>query len=440
MPTGLRWGSATDVGRVRSINQDLALAGDNLFAVADGMGGARGGEVAAELAVNALTDVYSEPSTQALVEAIQHANEVIFTVAAGDPELRGMGTTLTAVAPVEEDGEDLLAVVNVGDSRTYRLHDGELEQLTEDHSLVEEMVREGRLSAEEAQLHPQRNIITRALGVDPDVEVDQFSVVPYVGDRFLLCSDGLFNEVDDSRIAATLRRLAEPQEAASELVRLANEGGGRDNITVVVVDVVDDDHRAEKASAALGHEKTAAHTDLAGFSTATATAALPDVDAEAAAARPSRGERRAARREAKRAARAERPRRLTWRVAFFIVLVLAVFAAAATAIWWQARNTYFVAFNGEEVAVFRGQPGGVLWFDPTFEEATELTRADVPPARVRDLENGREFGSLDDARAYVENLSEQSSGRASGATTTTTLVGTTTTVLPTTSTTRASSP
>src|SRR5437870_10578968 len=161
-----------------------------------------------------------------------------------------MGTTMTALALVEEDGEERLAVVNVGDSRAYLLQQGELSQLTEDHSLVEELVREGRLSPEDAIDHPQRSMITRALGLEPDVEVDSWQLLPFAGDRVLLCSDGLTNEISDDRIESTLRRLGDPQEAADELVRLARDAGGGDNITVIVVDVVDDDDKAAVASAA----------------------------------------------------------------------------------------------------------------------------------------------------------------------------------------------
>src|SRR5205807_1797810 len=171
-----------------------------------------------------------------------------------NPDQRGMGTTLTAVALVNEDGEERLAVVNVGDSRAYLLQQGELEQLTEDHSLVEQIVRDGRLTPAEAQVHPQRSIITRALGLDPEVEVDSWELTPYKGDRLLLCSDGLTNEVTDDEIATTLRAVSDPEEAAKQLVNEARDHGGNDNITCVVVDVVDDDDRAEQASAALAAE------------------------------------------------------------------------------------------------------------------------------------------------------------------------------------------
>ena len=247
--TELRAGGATDTGLVRDHNEDNYLTDEGLFAVADGVGGHKAGEVASQTAVDTLQREFREPTTDGLVDAVKTAN-----LAESNPDQRGMGTTLTAVALVNEDGEERLAVVNVGDSRAYLLQQGELEQLTEDHSLVEQLVREGQLTPAEAQVHPQRSIITRALGLDPEVEVDSWELTPYKGDRILLCSDGLTNEVSDDEIASTLRSVGDPEEAARQLVNEARDHGGSDNITCVVVDVLDDDNRAEEASAALAAE------------------------------------------------------------------------------------------------------------------------------------------------------------------------------------------
>src|SRR5215204_5366390 len=193
--TALRWGGATNVGRVRTINEDNYMARDDvdLWAVADGMGGHRGGEVASGIACAALGQAFADRTVEGLVDAVEHANAAVFDAAAGNPDLGGMGTTVVALAVVDEGGDDMLAVANVGDSRVYRLAGSDLDQLTEDHSLVADLVRQGRLS----------------------------------------------------------------REAAEELVRLAVAGGGRDNVTVVVVDVIDDGGRAEVASAALAGEPTA---------------------------------------------------------------------------------------------------------------------------------------------------------------------------------------
>ncbi|OWY63293.1 hypothetical protein B7486_53910, partial [cyanobacterium TDX16] len=235
--TRLTWGEVTDTGQVRSINQDGAYAAEPLFAVADGMGGHRGGEVASAVALETLVGSVQEMTTDALVRGVQEANGAVFQRAAEDPDLRGMGTTLCAIAVVSDGSGERIGLVNVGDSRIYLLRDGTLQQLTEDHSLVESLLRQGRITADEAAVHPQRNILTRALGISSAVDVDAWEGPAVTGDRYLLCSDGLFNEVLEPVIEVTLRKLADPAEAARELVRLANEGGGRDNITAVVVDV-----------------------------------------------------------------------------------------------------------------------------------------------------------------------------------------------------------
>ena len=175
-----------------------------------------------------------------------------------------MGTTLCALALVVSGDQDRLAIANVGDSRIYVYAGDEFEQLTEDHSLVAQLVRDGTLTASQADRHPQRNVLTRALGIDPEVNVDAWEVLPFAGDRFVLCSDGLSNELTDDQIAAVLRRLAEPQEAANELVRLANDNGGRDNITVVVVDIMGDE-RTDGVAVSATKQRV---PDMAGFETA----------------------------------------------------------------------------------------------------------------------------------------------------------------------------
>lgn len=430
--TRFRWGAVSDTGQVRSDNEDSSLVAPDrdLFVVADGMGGHQGGGVASSLAVTALREHYADRTTEALVEGVKLANRVVHDRAIDDPELRGMGTTLCAVALVESDGEELLAVVNVGDSRVYRLQGDELLQVSEDHSLVEQMVREGRLTHAEAASHPQRNIVTRALGIETALDVDWWEVLPTAGDRWLLCSDGLFGEVDDDRIASVLRRLDDPEDAARELVRLANDGGGRDNITVLVLDVVDDGDRAANASKALVGAGAAAgvgrpEPDVAGFGDAEPTTTNPvvggaDDDAEAPEAH---GRRRRGRRHDGGAAQEPRSRRFTWRVALFSLLVLATLGAAAGAVGWYARNTYYVALNDDEVTIFQGRPDGVLWFDPTVAERTGIPSDDVPEAVVGDLEAGRDQATLEDAQRYVSNLEDQIEELEPEPTTTTTAPG-----------------
>jgi protein phosphatase len=420
----LRAGVASDTGRVRSINQDsyVLLPDQGLWVVADGMGGAQGGEVASRLAIETIRTSYHEPTAEALADAMAEANRRIHE-AASDPGLRGMGTTTVAIAlvPEEPDPDDPegsaedpvqhLLVINVGDSRAYLYRDGSLVQITEDHSVVAELVRDGRITEREAEAHPQRNIITRVLGVYPEVKADLWPVDPIRGDRYLLCSDGLFNEVGDDQMAAVLRRLKDPSDAAAELVRLANEGGGRDNITVIVLDVVEDGGTAERASRALG-------TDLAGIGTARRRddrgLSADQLDGVRDKPKGRRGERRAAR----KAARAGRTR-LTWRVLLFTVLLLGVLGGAVATIQWYGTSTYFVAFDGDEVAIYQGRPGGLLWIDPSLEDDTGILRDEVPDRYLPALAAGHEVSSLAQARRYVSNI-ERDIAESTAATTTTT--------------------
>jgi protein phosphatase len=397
----LDWAAASDTGRVRANNQDAAVAEEGLFAVADGMGGHAAGEVASRVAVDALRTNRHD----GLADAVRRANLAVLQRAAEDPSLRGMGTTMCAIALVESDPPQVV-VANVGDSRAYLFRDGELQQVTLDHNLVSELEREGRITHEEALVHPQRNIITRVLGNDPDVEVDEFPVDVFRGDRFLICSDGLFNEVEDHDISGVLGRRLEPQATADELVRLANAGGGRDNITVVVVDVVDDDGRARQAS-----------TALAGSAAVTATrptsGEVTGVVEETVGGGPDRTSARGARLE-------PRPRRVTWRAALFVLALLLVAGAVVGSVWWFGRNTFYVGADDDRVTIFRGRPGGVLWIEPTVEQRTTLELADLRPAQRADVRAGKDEGSLGAAHRYVDGL------RASTTTTTTSTTSTTT--------------
>ncbi len=464
--TAMRWGGATDVGRVRSNNQDQYLARHDLglWAVADGMGGHSGGEVASQIACETLGQTFAEHTVDGLIDAIEQANTAVFRAGADDPELTGMGTTVVALAVVEHDDDEVLAIANVGDSRCYRYADGELDQVTTDHSLVADLVREGSLSPEEAAVHPQRNIVTRVLGVYDNIPVDVFAVDPRHGDRYVLCSDGLFNEVPEPAIAAVLRRLDDPSDAAEELVRLAVDGGGRDNVTVVVVDVVDDGGRATAASAALAADgepttansvapsRSAAYADDTsrrrgrrgrgrGGRAVTDTAELDriadlddplaadvDTDRDTDHVGPSRS-------GARHKVRSRRGRRLTWRVALFSLLVLALVGGVVATIQWYGTSAYYVGFEGDQVAIFKGRPGGVLWIDPELEDVTDLERDRVPAARRSDIDAGIEQGSLADARRYVANVTEQADELDPPTTTTaptTTTVPRTTTAPPTT--------
>jgi serine/threonine protein phosphatase PrpC len=223
---------ASDTGKKRRRNEDSYVVAPPLFAVADGMGGAQAGEVASKLAAAALEDTDSGSSSgqERVVSLIQEANRRVYARANTDPATSGMGTTMT-VALVEGQ---VVTIGHVGDSRAYLVRAGRLEQLTEDHSLVNELLKSGKLSPQEAETHPQRSVITRAVGTDPDVDVDAFAVDALEGDVFLLCSDGLTDMVDDEGILDVVERYHDDLDrVAKSLVSAANRGGGEDNITVI---------------------------------------------------------------------------------------------------------------------------------------------------------------------------------------------------------------
>ncbi|TMK77035.1 MAG: Stp1/IreP family PP2C-type Ser/Thr phosphatase [Actinobacteria bacterium] len=224
-------------GRKRRRNEDAWVCEPPIFAVADGMGGARGGEIASRVAATALGEDVDGSGEDRVVALIQQANKRVYKRSSEDSDASGMGTTITVA--VVEDG--IVTIGHVGDSRAYLIRDRKLEQLTEDHSLVAELVRSGRLSPEEAESHPQRSVITRAIGTDPDVDVDSFSIEAKPGDLFLICSDGLTSMVDDEAILEVAERHRDDLDAlAKELVDKANRSGGEDNITVVFFEIVEE--------------------------------------------------------------------------------------------------------------------------------------------------------------------------------------------------------
>ncbi len=234
-----RHAGVTDTGRRRMRNEDMLVVRPPLFAVADGMGGARAGEIAARLAAGALEEARADVTGEAGVTSlIEEANRRIWERSLADPETAGMGTTVTAALVDEQNGT--VAIGHVGDSRAYLLRGETLAQLSTDHSLVAELVQSGVLTPEEAERHPQRSAITRALGTDPAVEVEVQTVQSHVGDLFVLCSDGLSVMLDDEEIAdAILGAERDPRSAGEALVAAANAHGGEDNITVVLFELVD---------------------------------------------------------------------------------------------------------------------------------------------------------------------------------------------------------
>jgi protein phosphatase len=245
------YAAKTDTGRKRRRNEDAFVLAPPLFAVADGMGGAQAGEIASKLAAAALEDTDPGRLTgpEKVASLIQEANRRVHERSSVDPATSGMGTTMT-VALVEDDG---VVIGHVGDSRAYLVRGREIEQITQDHSLVNELLKSGKLSPEEAETHPQRSVITRAVGTDPDVDVDSFVVETQDGDVFLICSDGLTDMVDDEHILETVEKYrGNLERITKQLVTAANRGGGEDNITVVAFSI----GRVDGAAAADGDTAT----------------------------------------------------------------------------------------------------------------------------------------------------------------------------------------
>ena len=389
----LVFAAATDVGRMRKNNEDSYLSSQPVAAVADGMGGHSAGEVASAIAIEELAALRDRgpwdsetAATDDLKQAILRANRRIREMAASDRKLNGMGTTLVALL---EDG-DMVHVANVGDSRGYLLRQGELSQVTVDHSLVQELVDDGRLSPEDAERHPQRSVITRALGIDPEVEFDLFTYKLQVGDRLLLCSDGLSDVVEPAQIRKVLLRVGNAHRAARELVTVANEQGGPDNITVIVVDAVDE---ATALAAEDGGDTTG---DLDAGS---ATGALPPVDAGTDGARGRGGRAGRAARAAEDRSLAKHRRLQRFLIAGIVVLVLAAALVAGRSFLF---SRYFVGFDGDSVAVFQGVPGDVAGLSfSRLVERSPVSRAQVPAGYAARLEDGVQADDLADARSIA---------------------------------------
>jgi len=341
----------SDTGRQRRENEDSLLARTPLFAVADGMGGAQAGEVASQMAVETLSAGLPDgegPPQDRLAERIEEANERIHEHSREDAQRAGMGTTTTAVYV----GPDEAAIAHVGDSRAYRLRDGALEQLTDDHSLVEELRRQGKLTDEEAHDHPQKSIITRALGPEPAVPVDRQTVALRPGDVFLLCSDGLTSMIDDELIAHTLTGAQTLKEAGQALIAAANAAGGRDNITVVLFRVEEIDGGRSAVAGAPTEQATTPGSEQAPR-TADVAAAVAVAEREATAARV---DPRAPRPRTPPSG-APRRRRLVpgWAKAGMVALVVA--AVIVAGLYVASRAVYFVGTDASaRVTVFRGLP------------------------------------------------------------------------------------
>jgi protein phosphatase len=360
---------------VRQQNEDSFLAEETLFVVADGMGGHNAGEVASALAVTTLKAGarLGIDTTEDFRELVQQANSAIYTASLDDSTQSGMGTTVTALSIVEGE-EPRVLVANVGDSRAYLWRSGALSRLSVDHSYVQELVNEGIITPEAARVHPRRNIVTRALGIDRSVMVDVFTHFVRTGDRIVLCSDGLVDEVADVEIARVLGQHTDPQETAEALVMVANTNGGRDNTTVIVVDVLDD----------ISEPIASSTPDN------TAPMQSPSVDAiDSGLVGAGVG-----------SAGVVKKSRVG--VVLFWTALVAIVISGITVVGVYARSGYFIGFDKDSrVAVYRGRVGGVLWFNPTIDTQTTLSGEDLPEDVLRDVALNRTFTSSTMASKYL---------------------------------------
>jgi PPM family protein phosphatase len=380
--------AGTDTGRQRRANEDSLLARAPLFVVADGMGGARAGEVASRIAVESFGRGIGDAArpADALASLVREANSRIYERSHKHADEAGMGTTLTAIYVGTTD----VSIAHVGDSRAYRLRDGQLERLTEDHSLVDELIREGRLTPEEAFEHPQRSVITRALGNESDVEVDTQSIEARAGDVYLLCSDGLTTMIGEQELEALISAHTRLRDVGEALIGAANEAGGRDNITVVLVRVEDVPGAIGGDGAALAKDgassETAAITEQPGADALPETASLeipPPPESSDAHAVAVREPRRARARGDQRARGRSRGR---FRKVFAVLAVL--FAIVAAGAYLALEQVYFVGTNGRGLlTLYRGLPyrlpGGIALYQRDY--VTGVSASTLPTARRKQL-------------------------------------------------------
>lgn len=346
------FGSRTDIGCLRDHNEDSLVVTPPLFAVADGMGGHAAGEVASEIAVRVLSELAPEhPDGEALGRAIEEANRAVIQAAREGRGRQGMGTTMTAAML---EGERLV-IAQVGDSRAYLLHQGKLQQLTRDHSLMADMIEAGQLTPEEARTHPQRSVITRALGSDAHLHPDIYEINVETGDRLLICSDGLSGMIFDDQIENTLRRVQDPQRCASQLVNEAIAAGGHDNVTVIVADVI--------GYAEVRRKKLARKTKLS--------------------------------------------------IALVLVLFAAIIAGAAWGTQTYLNTAAYLANDNGKVAVYRGVPGSVLGLSFShLERTTDVTVADLQPGVANRLHEGIRVDDMEAADALVKEYEDEIAARS----------------------------
>ncbi len=398
MTLALRYAALSHVGLLRSGNEDSLYAGPRLLAVADGMGGHAAGEVASAVAIASLAGLDEDAPGADLLAALRtaavSANDSLRDMVRGDGTLDGMGTTLTSLLFTGSR----LGLLHIGDSRCYLLREGTLSQITHDDTLVQSLVDEGRISEEEAGSHPQRSLITRALDGRDDVDFDTSVREARAGDRYLLCTDGLTGPVGSRDTLHEALELPDPQAAVERLVDLALRGGGPDNITVIVADVVDGESTGVPvvAGAAAAHPQPApAH--LTGGAAGRAAAAKPAAPAPAARPRP-----------------APEPPRTGGRSSAVLALgVAAVLALAAGAGWAYVRTQWYVGADGTQVTVFRGVTGSVAGLDlSTVERQTDLPVDALTELDRVGVERGIAATDAADAQRIVLELQDRTAAGA----------------------------
>ncbi len=399
----------SDTGRQREANEDSYFSRSPLFAVADGMGGAQAGEVASKVAVEAFEAIRGDeyPPEELLRSTAQLANKRIFDLAQGDSSRSGMGTTLTA-AMVHGDE---ISFGHVGDSRAYVWRDRKLKQITNDHSLVEELRRQGRLTRDQAAEHPQRSVITRALGPEPKVKVDTMTFQARPGDVILLCSDGLTTMLADEDVAAILAREGDLKRTARRLIRAANDRGGRDNITVVLFRV--EDAGADADGVDEGATLIGASAEEGGLTADAVKAAAAEHASSTRSRRPDTG--------TSSATRATPPppksRRGRGRTVLKVLLGLLVLAAVLAAAIFGMRQVYFLGVDDDgKVGLYRGLPYELPLGVELYSEVTPsaITLEQLPEER-REVAVDHDLRSRDDAESLIEDLENAAAAAQTGA-------------------------
>ena len=401
MSIALRYAARSDVGLVRSNNQDSAYAGSHLLVVADGMGGHAGGDVASSVAIGRLASLDSETPASDIVatleESVLEANQEILRRARDEPQLRGLGTTITALLRAEGK----FALAHIGDSRAYLLRDGETVQITKDHTFVQRLLDEGRLTEEEAERHPQRSVLMRVLGdVDADPELDLSLRAAHVGDRWLLCSDGLSGLVSLDTIDATLKDIEDPGECADALVQLALKGGGPDNITCIVADVVDLDALPRGVEAPsttpqiVGSAARNRHRPTAASGPAAKAAALTREEPEIPYEDEDFSEE-------------EPPRRSPWPAVVVLALLVALLGGLLWGGYAWSQRQYYVGTDGTRVVLYQGLAqdlGPVSLSEPL--EVTDIEIEDLPEITRQQVESTISASDREGADQIIDRLEQ----------------------------------